>query len=152
MEHTGHGRLVNAHDHGCVQCGGGRHAQQLPGETPFPKKVFGIQNRDDGFVALLRNHSKLDPAGLDIEHGIGRIPLREGQMLLRGSQRRFAVANSGKKGMGIERCGSFSGLALLYFPVGNESDGSTWFCSQFRSQSVHTCAKSSMRSFATSKC
>ena len=64
-----------------------------------------IQNPDDGFFALLRDHGELDPARLDIKYGIGRIALRKNQLLLGGLQRRLAVANFGKKGLGIERCG-----------------------------------------------
>jgi len=76
-----------------------------PTRQPSPKKLPVLQNADDGFFALLREHGELDPARLDIIHGIGRIPLRKNQMLLGGLQRRLAVANFGKKGLGIERCG-----------------------------------------------
>ena len=56
-----HGRFPNAGDRGCVQCGGGRHAYQLPDEAAFTNKAAVLQNPDDGFFALQRERGKLDP-------------------------------------------------------------------------------------------
>ena len=39
VEHANHGRLLNTHDRGCIQCGGGRHACQLPDEAAFTKEA-----------------------------------------------------------------------------------------------------------------
>ena len=48
-----------------------------PTRQPSQKKLLMLQNPDDGFLALLRDHGELDPARLDIEDSISRIPLRK---------------------------------------------------------------------------
>ena len=72
--------------------GAGRRGQahQLPSETAFPEKAAGVHERDDGFFAPLRNHGQLDPACLDIEHGVRHIPLRKENLLFPAGQQRFA--------------------------------------------------------------
>jgi hypothetical protein len=77
----------------------------LPDKAAFTKEAALLQNPDDGFFALLREHTELHPARLDIKHGSGRIPLRKNQLSFGGLQRRLAVPNFGKKGQGIERYG-----------------------------------------------
>jgi hypothetical protein len=38
------------------------NAERLPVEATFAKKMAGIQDADDGFLALLGNHGHLDLA------------------------------------------------------------------------------------------
>ena len=84
MQHTDHGVFVDAHDPGVFQSGRGRRSNSLSGEAGFPKKATLLQNRDDGFFALLRDHGQLDLARLDIEHGLRRIPLRKENLFFGG--------------------------------------------------------------------
>lgn len=39
VKHMDHGRLLNAHNRGCAQCGGGRPACPLPDEAAFTKEA-----------------------------------------------------------------------------------------------------------------
>ena len=64
------------------------------------------------------------------KHGIGRIPLRKNQLSLRGLQRRLALTNFGKKGLGVERCGSCFGCGAFHFLVRKEPTDSVCFCSR----------------------
>ena len=79
-------------------------------------KIPPLQYRDDGFFALSRHDRELDLALLDIEHGIGRIPLRKENLVFLALQSRSAVAGSCEKGHGIEWRGSFA-LPLTSLPV-----------------------------------
>jgi hypothetical protein len=76
---------------------------RLPGETPFSEKAAGLQYPDDSFFTVWRDHAQHDFPRLDIEHGIRRIPLREENLLLRGLQRRFAIADLVEEGLWIKR-------------------------------------------------
>jgi hypothetical protein len=74
----------------------------MPGEAPFPKKVTPLQHRDNGFFALSGHDRELDLALLDIEHGIGRIPLRKENLVFLALQSRSTVAGLCQEGLGIE--------------------------------------------------
>ncbi len=103
MKHTDHGLFVDAENTGVFQGGRGRRTNRLSGEAGFSKKSSPLQNRDDGFFALLRDHGQLDLARLDIEHGIRRIPLRKENLLLGGRQTRFVVHGFTEECLAIER-------------------------------------------------
>src|SRR5678815_2326031 len=75
---------------------------RLPGETPFPETAARLQYHNDGFFPLRRNHSQLDFACLNIEHGIRRIPLREDNLLFRNLQRRIVLADLLEEGLWIK--------------------------------------------------
>jgi hypothetical protein len=47
----------------------------MSGETAFPEKGPLFKNPDHRFFTLYGDGREFDPAFLDIEYGIGRIPL-----------------------------------------------------------------------------
>jgi hypothetical protein len=59
MEHGGFG---DTHDTGSFQGSRRLRPNRWPGEAGFSKKAALLQNGDDGFSALLRDHSQLDLA------------------------------------------------------------------------------------------
>jgi hypothetical protein len=42
---------------------------------PLAENLAGFQNRDDGFLAPLGKHGKLDPALLNVKHHVGGFAL-----------------------------------------------------------------------------
>jgi len=73
-----------------------------PTRQPSPKKLPVLQNPDDGFFPLLRDHGELDPARLDIEDSISRVPLRNDNLPLEGHQHGFPLADLSEKVLGVE--------------------------------------------------
>src|SRR5581483_3827752 len=76
-------------------------------EAGFPKEVSTLQQGDHGFFALLGDDGEFDLALLDIKHGIRRATLRKDYLFLPTLQDRFAAADFGEEGFGIERPGVF---------------------------------------------
>ena len=95
VQHADHGVFVDAHEPGIFHGRRGRRPSSLSGQAGFPHKGPLFQNRDDGFFALLRHHGQLDLARLDIEHGLGCIPLRKQRVFLREAETGFAFADLG---------------------------------------------------------
>jgi hypothetical protein len=56
IQHLDHGIFVDAHDSGIFQGGRGRRANRVSSQAGFPKKGPCLQNCNDGFFALLRDH------------------------------------------------------------------------------------------------
>ena len=52
-----------------------RYAALLSSQTPLAKKVILPENCDDGFLPLLRNNGKFDPAFLDVENRVRDLSL-----------------------------------------------------------------------------
>ena len=52
-----------------------------------------LQNRDDGFFTLPGEDRELDPARLNVEHGVRRIPLRKKRLVLFCHKKCFAAAD-----------------------------------------------------------
>ena len=119
VQHMEHGVFVDAHDTGSFQGGCRLRPNRLSGEAGFSQKAALLQNGDDGFSALLRDHGQLDLATLDIEHGVRRIPLRIEKPASWGRQTRFAAPTLSEECLGIERQGSFG----LLWPISRENFG-----------------------------
>src|SRR6201999_4310285 len=56
---------------------GGRHALGLPGQAAFAAKSSPVQDRDDGFLALVRNDGDFHASFLNEVDGLGCVSLRE---------------------------------------------------------------------------
>ena len=56
---------------------GRKQSQRLTVQTALTEETVGIQSSDDGLFAPFRNDGQLDPAALDIEHGLSRVALPE---------------------------------------------------------------------------
>jgi len=103
VEQPAHRRFVDANDPRVFD---GRLCSQihrLPGEATFSEKATATQYPNDGFFPLRRHHRQLDFARLDVEYGIGCIPLREEHLLLRARQRRVAIADLLEKVLRMKR-------------------------------------------------
>jgi hypothetical protein len=59
-----------------------RNAQSMTVHAALAEKLAGFQNRDDGFLALLGKHGKLDPALLNIKHRVCGFALLEYVLVL----------------------------------------------------------------------
>jgi len=81
MKQADHDGFVDAYDTGVFQGGRGRLTNSMSDEAGFSKKGATFKNRDNGFLAMLRDHGQFDLASLDIEHGVRRIPLRVDKLL-----------------------------------------------------------------------
>src|SRR6185295_1569132 len=65
-----------------------------------------LQNPDHGFLALVGQDGQLDPALLDVEHGVGDVALHEHVLAFLKFENRLARSDHGKKGLRVKR---FSG-------------------------------------------
>ena len=54
----------------------------LSGETAFTEKVVGFEDRDNGFLSVLRNDGDFCGTFLDVEDRIGIVALREHDLRL----------------------------------------------------------------------
>jgi hypothetical protein len=63
------------HDDGVRHYRDRRQAPRLAGQARLAKEIACSENRDDGFLSLLRNNRDLDLALLDVEDRIRRITL-----------------------------------------------------------------------------
>ena len=73
-----------------------------PARQPSPKEVPLTQNSDCCFLACLRDHGEFYPAGLDIKHRIGGIPLSEDSLFPLEKQRFPVLSDGREKCLGIE--------------------------------------------------
>ena len=79
-----------------------RHAQWLAGKAALAKEIADAQGGEDRFLALLGQDPELDPALLDVEDGIGRVPLGKDDLPPVQLGPGFSGADLGQKQLGIE--------------------------------------------------
>jgi hypothetical protein len=80
----------------------GSHAERLPGQRAFAKKIPLIQYSDGGFLANLGYDSKFHLAFLNVENCVGHISLGEDDLLFRNGEALPALAHGGDEGVGVE--------------------------------------------------
>ena len=71
-------------------------------KAALAEELAGFQDRNHGFLALLRQHGELDPAFLDVEYRIGDVTLGENALVLVKFEDRFPRSHFGEKRFGIE--------------------------------------------------
>ena len=57
-------------------------AQPVTVHASLAEKLAGLQNGDDGLLALLGKHGKLDPAFLNVKHRVGDVALLKYMLVL----------------------------------------------------------------------
>jgi hypothetical protein len=67
--------------------------QGLTGQTSFAKKLIGLQDRDDSFLALFRYNGNLDFALFNVKDRIGSVPLLEDRLRLSVSDDGFPTSD-----------------------------------------------------------
>jgi len=77
VEHANHFVFLNDEDGGGCNSGRSRHANGLPSEAAFPKKITRSQNRHNGLFAGFIHHGKLHAAFLNVHDILCGIALRE---------------------------------------------------------------------------
>lgn len=103
VKHANHFLFFDADDRGIFDGGCGRHADRLRGETAFAKKCIGLQNGNHAFLSAFGEDAQLDPARLEIEYGIRRIPLGKEGMFFVHAQKRFTAVDFREKRFWIKR-------------------------------------------------
>src|SRR5438445_877541 len=79
-----------------------RHPKVLTGQASLAKEVVWSLHRNDRLFPVSGQHRELDLALENIEHGIGRITLREERLLLLGLQNSSSVSGSFEEGLEVE--------------------------------------------------
>jgi len=77
VEHAAHFLFLNDEYRGRSNRGSGRHANGLPRQTSFAKKITGSKYCDNGFFAGLIDHCKSYAAFLNVDNTACGIPLRK---------------------------------------------------------------------------
>ena len=73
-----------------------------PFETALAEETAGFQQCDDGLFTTLGDDGQLDPAVVNKEHGIRRVPLCENHFALVALDKGFSRADSRQELCGIE--------------------------------------------------
>ena len=102
MKRAHHGLFVDAQKLAFAHGSRRSHADRLPCQGTFTEKISRVQDSDRGFLADLGYNGQPDLTFLDIEHGVGRIPLSKDPLFLGNSQALPALANGREKGERIE--------------------------------------------------
>jgi hypothetical protein len=71
-------------------------------QASFPEEVAGLEDGDDGLLALLGHDGELHSAILDVENRVGGLSLSEDNAALAISGDRLALADIGEKSLRIE--------------------------------------------------
>lgn len=103
MDRSEYGRIFQSHDDGFRHRRDRRYANPLPGKTSFAEEFIRSYNRDDGFLALLRNDRELGVACLYVEYGIGRLSLRKDDLVLAVITNAPPLSKLGEKRLRIDR-------------------------------------------------
>jgi hypothetical protein len=82
-------------------------AQTLRNQTAFAEEISLAEYADYRFPPLLGSRGNLDLAPHDVEHGVGRVSLRENDLSGPALRQASAVVHGGKEHVRIKR-GAFS--------------------------------------------
>ena len=102
MQRIHHGFLVDPQNLAIRHGRGGAHAQKLARQGTFAKKIPLAHDRDGRFLAGLGYDGEPHFALLDIEDGVGLVPLRKDHLLFRHRQNLPAVADGREESVGVE--------------------------------------------------
>ena len=82
-----------------------RDALRMTIHATFAKKLAGLQNRDDRFLALLGHDGQLDLSLLNVKHGVRDVALRKHRLISMKFNNRLALADLGEEVFGIKHFG-----------------------------------------------
>ena len=68
----------------------------------FAEELAWLQNRDDGFLALLGEDGQLHPSFLNVKHRVGDVALLEDVLVLAKFSDRFPRSDFGDKTLGVK--------------------------------------------------
>ena len=102
MENLHHGLLVNTQEVAICHRSHSSHAERLTGEAPFPKEITVTQYAQGCFLAIVGHDRQLHLTLLNIKHCVSRTPLREDCLFLLKRDNCPALANRGKKCIGVK--------------------------------------------------
>ena len=71
-------------------------------QAAFAEEVFGLEDCDDGFLALFGQDSELNPSFLDIKHRLRDVALFENLLVLVKFEDVFPVADFGEKELRVK--------------------------------------------------
>jgi hypothetical protein len=81
VEQRDHAALVHPDQTGRLHDAGRGHAQRLGREAALAEEAPAFEDADDGLLAARGDDRELDLAALDEEDGVGRVSLREDDLL-----------------------------------------------------------------------
>jgi hypothetical protein len=102
VENLHHGLLVNTQEVAICHRSHSSHAERLTGEAPFPKEITVTQYAQGCFLAIVGHDRQLHLTLLNIKHCVSRAPLREDCLFLLKRDNCPALANRGKKCIGVK--------------------------------------------------
>jgi hypothetical protein len=102
VEQSDHALLADADQAGRRDRARGGHTERLGRQTAFAEEAASFQDADDGLLASRGDDRELDLAALDEEHGIGRVPLGEDDLLVSIRTGRLSVLDLRQECRSIE--------------------------------------------------